>query len=338
MQLRDGRHRRADPRALGARRRRRRRRRRITAHAGRVHRRSGSTSLAKAVAAPARATARRPPEGRHRDAPGRLPRRRRGRARGAGRRAIPSSSSAGCARTSRSPTNPTTPTPASSSRASTDVLAALRCRGRRPGSCAHVQHGRRARTPERALRHRARRASASTASRRRPRSPVSVDLRPALSVKARVSHVKPVAPGTRISYGLRYETDRATRIATVPIGYADGVPRESSATRGGAALVRGRRCPIAGTVTMDQLMLDVGDVPVEVGDEVVLIGRQGDEEITADEWAGRQTRSPTRSCAASARAFRGRTFCERAFAGARARRWPPASPRASRPRRGQPND
>jgi len=111
-----------------------------------------------------------------------------------------------------------------------------------------------------------------------------VELVPAMSVKARVSHVKAVPAGARVSYGLRYETDGPTRIATVPIGYADGVPRELP-HRGGVAIVRGRRCPMAGTVTMDQLMLDVGDLPVEVGDEVVLIGRQGGEEITAASWA-----------------------------------------------------
>jgi alanine racemase len=111
-----------------------------------------------------------------------------------------------------------------------------------------------------------------------------VALRPAMAVKARVSHVKLVPEGTRLSYGLRYETTRATRIATVPIGYADGVPRELP-QRGGEAIVHGHRCPMAGTVTMDQLMLDVGDLPVEVGDEVVLIGRQGGEEITAASWA-----------------------------------------------------
>jgi alanine racemase len=111
-----------------------------------------------------------------------------------------------------------------------------------------------------------------------------VALQPAMAVKARVSHVKSVPAGARLSYGLRYETSRATRIATVPIGYADGVPRELP-ERGGDAIVHGHRCPIAGTVTMDQLMLDVGDLPVEVGDEVVLIGRQGGEEITAAAWA-----------------------------------------------------
>jgi alanine racemase len=113
-----------------------------------------------------------------------------------------------------------------------------------------------------------------------------IDLVPALAVKARVSYVHALPAGARLSYGLRYETTTPTRIATVPIGYADGVPRELS-HRGGEVLIGGRRRPIAGTVTMDQLMVDVGDQPVDVGDEVVLIGRQGDEQITAAEWAER---------------------------------------------------
>ena len=113
-----------------------------------------------------------------------------------------------------------------------------------------------------------------------------VDLTPALSVKACVSYVQRLGAGEGISYGLRYATARPTRIVTVPIGYADGVPRELS-LRGGEVLVRGRRYPMAGTVTMDQLMVDVGDAPVDVGDEVVLLGRQGDEHITAQEWAER---------------------------------------------------
>jgi alanine racemase len=114
----------------------------------------------------------------------------------------------------------------------------------------------------------------------------AVDLTPVMAVKARVSHVQSLPAGARISYGLRYETTQPTRIATVPIGYADGVPRELP-HNGGAVLIGGRRHPIAGTVTMDQLMVDVGDEPVAVGDEVVLIGRQGDEQIGADEWAER---------------------------------------------------
>jgi alanine racemase len=113
-----------------------------------------------------------------------------------------------------------------------------------------------------------------------------IDLVPALAVKARVSHVQLLAAGERLSYGLRYETARATRVATVPIGYADGVPRELG-HRGGEVIVGGRRRPIAGTVTMDHLMVDVGDDDVQVGDEVVLLGRQGDACVTADEWAER---------------------------------------------------
>jgi alanine racemase len=113
-----------------------------------------------------------------------------------------------------------------------------------------------------------------------------VDLQPAMALKARVSHVKQLPAGARLSYGLRYTMPADGAIATVPVGYADGVPRALSAT-GGEVLVGGRRHPIAGTVTMDQLMVDVGDTPVEVGDEVVLIGRDGDAEVTADEWADR---------------------------------------------------
>ncbi|MCZ7527539.1 MAG: alanine racemase [Acidimicrobiia bacterium] len=111
-------------------------------------------------------------------------------------------------------------------------------------------------------------------------------LRPALSLRALVSHVKILEAGSRVSYGLRYEMGRRARVATVPIGYADGVPRALAAS-GGEVLVGGARRPIAGTVTMDQLMVDVGDDPVAVGDEVVLLGRQGGEEITATEWAER---------------------------------------------------
>ena len=115
----------------------------------------------------------------------------------------------------------------------------------------------------------------------------SAGLRSALSLKTRVRYVKEVAAGDAISYGLRYTTPERTTVATVPIGYADGVPRRLS-RNGGCVLVGGQRRPIAGSVTMDQIMVDCGpDAAVEVGDEVVLIGRQGDEEITAWEWADR---------------------------------------------------
>ena len=113
------------------------------------------------------------------------------------------------------------------------------------------------------------------------------DLRPAMALKARVSYVKEVAAGERISYGLRYRFRESSVVATVPIGYADGLPRRLSFV-GGEVLVGGRRRPIAGTVTMDQIMVDCGpDADVAAGDEVVLIGRQGDEEILAQEWADR---------------------------------------------------
>ena len=115
----------------------------------------------------------------------------------------------------------------------------------------------------------------------------AADLRPAMSLKARVSYVKQVAAGERLSYGLRYRVDEDSVIATVPLGYADGVTRMLSAT-GGQVLVGGRRYPIAGTVTMDQILVDCGpDSEVRRGDEVVLIGSQEDETITAWEWAER---------------------------------------------------
>jgi len=111
-----------------------------------------------------------------------------------------------------------------------------------------------------------------------------LDLRPAMRLSAEVAMLKRVAPGERISYGLRHEFERATNVVTVPIGYADGVPRRLSFA-GGEVLIGGRRCPIVGVVTMDQLMVDVGDLEVEIGDQVVLIGEQGEQCITADEWA-----------------------------------------------------
>jgi alanine racemase len=108
------------------------------------------------------------------------------------------------------------------------------------------------------------------------------ELRPAMALKARVSFVKPVAAGDRISYGLRHTFPADTTVATLPIGYADGVRRGLSDV--GSVLIRGRRRPIVGVVTMDQLMVDCGDDAVRTGDEAVLIGAQGGERITAEEW------------------------------------------------------
>jgi alanine racemase len=113
------------------------------------------------------------------------------------------------------------------------------------------------------------------------------DLVPALTLRARVSYVKEVAGGESLSYGLRYRVSGQTVVATVPIGYADGVPWQLGVA-GGEVLLGGHRRPIAGSVTMDQILLDCGDAAeVRPGDEVILLGRQGNEEILAWEWAER---------------------------------------------------
>ncbi|HYH05036.1 MAG TPA: alanine racemase, partial [Bacillota bacterium] len=109
----------------------------------------------------------------------------------------------------------------------------------------------------------------------------TIDLQPLLSLKTRVVYVKRVPIATGISYGQRYHTGRETTIVTLPIGYADGWSRRLS--HKAQALIGGKRYPIVGTICMDQCMVDVGDDPVEVGAEVVLIGAQGKENITADE-------------------------------------------------------
>jgi alanine racemase len=117
-------------------------------------------------------------------------------------------------------------------------------------------------------------------------APACAGLRPALSVKARVSFVKRVPAGDRISYGLRYRFPRPATVATVPMGYADGVPRRLSDV-GGQVIIGGRLRPLAGTVTMDQITVDCSDDDVAAGDEVVLLGRQGGVEVTAWDWAER---------------------------------------------------
>lgn len=110
-------------------------------------------------------------------------------------------------------------------------------------------------------------------------------LAPAMAIIARVSAVRWIEAGEAVSYGLRRPVESSTLIATVPIGYADGVPR-ALGTTDVEVLLNGVRRRFAGTITMDQLMLDCGtDSAVQVGDEVVLIGRQGTDTVTADEWA-----------------------------------------------------
>lgn len=112
-------------------------------------------------------------------------------------------------------------------------------------------------------------------------------LRPALAWKTQVSHVRELDAGERTSYGLAYKLAERADIATVPVGYADGVPR-GLFQAGGELLIGGRRRPVAGVVTMDQLLVDCGpDSGVRRGDEVVLIGSQGNETVTAREWADR---------------------------------------------------
>jgi alanine racemase len=113
------------------------------------------------------------------------------------------------------------------------------------------------------------------------------DVRPAMSLRSAVTMTKRVTSGEGVSYGLRYRLQQESTIATVPVGYADGFSRLLSGKA--EVLIGGRRYPVAGNVTMDQIMVDCGDDTVNVGDEVMLVGRQGGEEISADDvaaWMG----------------------------------------------------
>lgn len=112
----------------------------------------------------------------------------------------------------------------------------------------------------------------------------SVEIRPVMSLVSHVSHVKTVEAGTSISYGGTYITDTTRRIATVTVGYADGYPRAQSNL--GRVIVRGQYAPIVGRVCMDQMMIDVTDIPdVSVKDEVILIGGTDDKYISVEEVA-----------------------------------------------------
>ncbi len=107
---------------------------------------------------------------------------------------------------------------------------------------------------------------------------------PALSLVTHISNLKTLGPGEGISYGQKYVTTKETVVATLPIGYGDGYKRCLSGKAD--VLIGGRRCPGIGTICMDQLMVDVTDVPdVKLGDEAVLLGNQGSERVTADELA-----------------------------------------------------
>jgi alanine racemase len=113
---------------------------------------------------------------------------------------------------------------------------------------------------------------------------VEADLRPALRLRTEVIALRDLPVGAPVGYGGTFRAPRPTRIATLPVGYGDGLMR--SVSNRGCVLVGGRRCPVVGTVSMDLTTVDVTDVPgVAVGDEVVLLGRQGDARIGADEVA-----------------------------------------------------
>ena len=116
-----------------------------------------------------------------------------------------------------------------------------------------------------------------------PKQGLKVNLKPVLSLKTRVVFIKKVPRGAGISYGHDYITSRPTKIATLPIGYGDGYPRNLS--NKAEVLIRGRRFKICGRICMDQAMVDVGNADVRIGDEAVLIGVQGKAKVTAEELA-----------------------------------------------------
>lgn len=111
-----------------------------------------------------------------------------------------------------------------------------------------------------------------------------INLKPALQVKARVTQVKTIPPHTGVSYGHQFVSDRELTIAVVGIGYADGVPRNLSNKM--TVIIKGQRVPQIGAITMDQLMLDVSAIPdLQAGDVITLLGQEGNENISADDWA-----------------------------------------------------
>ncbi|MDO5408232.1 MAG: alanine racemase [Eubacteriales bacterium] len=111
-----------------------------------------------------------------------------------------------------------------------------------------------------------------------------VKLRPVMGLKSYVTYVKSIRPGQQVSYGGTFEADHVMQVATVPVGYGDGYPRNLSGR--GQVLIHGKKAPILGRVCMDQFMVDVTDIPeVQVDSEVTLIGRDGEEEIRVEDLA-----------------------------------------------------
>jgi len=114
-----------------------------------------------------------------------------------------------------------------------------------------------------------------------------IDLKPGFEFKTEVVALRDVPSGRGIGYGLTYHTTGAEKIAVIPAGYADGYSRDLSG-KGAEVLIRGHRCPVVGRVCMDQTMVNVSNLPdVEIGDEVVLIGKQGDDFVSVEEMAGK---------------------------------------------------
>jgi len=117
-----------------------------------------------------------------------------------------------------------------------------------------------------------------------PKQGLGINLKPVLSLKTRIVYIKNVSAGFGVSYAHAYVTSRATCIVTLPIGYGDGYPRNLSNLA--SVLIRGRRFKISGRICMDQIMVDVGGFIPRLGEEVVLIGKQGKSNISVEELAG----------------------------------------------------
>jgi len=110
-----------------------------------------------------------------------------------------------------------------------------------------------------------------------------VNLKPVMTIKSSIALIKTVPEGTKVSYNCTYTTDKKTRLGVIPIGYADGYPW--SLSNKGVLLVNGKRVPVVGRVTMDMIIVNLNDVEAKVGDKVVLLGKQGKDEITINEIA-----------------------------------------------------
>jgi len=115
------------------------------------------------------------------------------------------------------------------------------------------------------------------------RSAAEIGLVPAMTLRTRVAAVRRVSAGTGVSYGYTFRTEHATTLALVPLGYADGVPRQAS--NAGVVAINGGMFPVRGRIAMDQFIVEVGDEPVAVGDDVVLFGDPGAGVPSADDWA-----------------------------------------------------